>query len=209
MTGYLSAAALTLHAVRLLGFADTEQIAERFGQDPGHVEAALIDAGGKGWTTRSSFAGTNGWSLTEAGKAENQRLLARELDATGARDALTELHAAFVPLNNEVVLGCGTLQLRFLGLDGVDPGSMDGSRQPSDSSLHLTLSHAATFVSGMESRLSAALPRISGYAQRLEHSLGQAAWDPAWYTATDRDSFHKVWFELHEDLIATLGLQRA
>ncbi|MDQ1594975.1 MAG: hypothetical protein QOH40_1531, partial [Arthrobacter pascens] len=26
--------------------------------------------------------------------------------------------------------------------------------------------------------------------------------------ATDRDSFHRIWFELHEDLIATLGLRR-
>ena len=40
---------LTLHAVRLLGFAGTEPIAERFGQDPPDVERCLIDAGTNGW----------------------------------------------------------------------------------------------------------------------------------------------------------------
>ena len=29
---------LTLHATRLLGFADTESVADRFGQGPHHVE---------------------------------------------------------------------------------------------------------------------------------------------------------------------------
>lgn len=108
MTG-LPAEGLTLHAVRLLGFADTAVVAGRFGQSLGDVEAALIDAGANGWAARSSFGGTGGWSLTEAGKGENQRLLAAELDATGARETLKELHAAFVPLNTEVVATCGNL----------------------------------------------------------------------------------------------------
>jgi hypothetical protein len=205
----LPAAALTLHAVRLLGFADTVSIAERFGQKSGDVEAALIDAGARGWAVRSSFGGSGGWSLTEAGKAENQRLLAAELEATGAREALTELHAAFIPLNTEVVAACGTLQLRLLGLEPTDPGSRDAGSQASDASLQQTLLQAATFVSGVEDRLAAALPRFSGYARRLEHALGQAELDPAWYTGTDRDSFHRAWFELHEDFLASLGLQRA
>lgn len=198
MTG-LPAEGLTLHAVRLLGFADTEAVAERFGQSLGDVEAALIDAGANGWAARSSFGGTGGWSLTEAGKAENQRLLAAELDTTGTREVLTELHGAFVPLNTEVVAACGALQLR----------RPDAGTQSSDASLQQALARAVTFVTGLEDRLAAALPRFSGYARRLEHALEQAALEAAWYTATDRDSFHKVWFELHEDLIATLGLQRA
>jgi len=61
---------LVLHAVRLLGFADADAIARRFNQDD--VEAALQDAEARGWATYSSFAGTSGWSLTEAGRAENE-----------------------------------------------------------------------------------------------------------------------------------------
>jgi hypothetical protein len=54
----------------------------------------------------------------------------------------------------------------------------------------------------------AVLPRFSGYAERLQTPVENEAMDPAWLTATDRDSFHRVWFELHEDLIVTLGIRR-
>jgi hypothetical protein len=30
-----------------------------------------------------------------------------------------------------------------------------------------------------------------------------------WFTSPLVDSYHTVWFELHEDLLATLGLERA
>lgn len=52
------------------------------------------------------------------------------------------------------------------------------------------------------------LPRFGGYTARLQYALENAALDAAWLTATDRDSFHRIWFELHEDLIATLGIRR-
>ena len=73
---------------------------------------------------------------------------------------------------------------------------------------HQTFAQALASLRGLEARLTAVLPRFSGYAKRLEQALENAATDPAWLTATDRDSFHRIWFELHEDLIATLGIQR-
>ena len=30
-----------------------------------------------------------------------------------------------------------------------------------------------------------------------------------WFTKPVIDSYHTVWFELHEDLLATLGIERA
>jgi hypothetical protein len=35
------------------------------------------------------------------------------------------------------------------------------------------------------------------------------AGDKEWFTGPLVDSYHTVWFELHEDLMATLGLERA
>jgi hypothetical protein len=34
------------------------------------------------------------------------------------------------------------------------------------------------------------------------------AGDRPWVDGSDRDSCHTVWFQLHEDLLATLGLRR-
>ena len=192
---------LTLHALRLLGFADTESVAARFGQDPHDVERRLIDAGANGWASRSSFGGSRGWSLTVAGRTENERLLAEELDSVGGQAAVAAVHAKFAPLNAGVVAACSKLQLRWLA-----EGSQrhDGIDEPTQQ----TFTQALASFSAMEVRLTAVLPRFSGYAERLELAVENAATESAWLTATDRDSFHRIWFELHEDLIATLGIRR-
>ncbi|MDR6556495.1 hypothetical protein J2809_000837 [Arthrobacter pascens] len=192
---------LTLHAVRLLGFGDTESVAERFGQDAHDVERFLINAGLRRWAMRSSFGGTGGWSLTVAGRTENERLLADELNRSGGRTAVTAAHADFAPLNADVVAACSQLQLQRLS-DGQRP--LDGI----DEHTRQTFTLALAALRDLEIRLTAVLPRFSGYAKRLEQAMTHAAADPAWLAATDRDSFHRIWFELHEDLIATLGIRR-
>jgi NAD(P)-dependent dehydrogenase (short-subunit alcohol dehydrogenase family) len=192
---------LTLHSVRLLGFADVEAVAQRFGQDPQHVERLLIEAGAKGWAARSSFGGSRGWSLTVAGRTENERLLAEELEAAGAHAEVTSVHEEFVPLNTDIVTACSQLQLNRLSR----------KNQPNDGIDQMTQKAFADAVASfraLETRLAGALPRFDGYAHRLDHAVANAATEPAWLIATDRDSFHRIWFEFHEDLIATLGIQR-
>ncbi|MFJ6535799.1 hypothetical protein ACIQH5_06175 [Paenarthrobacter sp. NPDC091711] len=183
---------LTLHAVRLLGFADTRSVAARFSQDPGVVESQLIDAGVNGFVSHSTFAGTSGWSLSSLGRAENQRLLAEELDSAGARISVMAVHDDFGDINTGVVDACSAFQLRT---------------SPGDEAMDVLIGALASWRP-LEAQLSGILPRFDGYSDRLLGALKHAVQDTAWLTATDRDSFHRVWFELHEDLIATLGIQR-
>ena len=91
------AAALTLHAVRLLGFADTDRVAARYGLDRDGTASLLEDFRADGWVRRSEFAGTTGWSLTDLGRAEDERLLADELAAAGASGTVRDVHERFVP----------------------------------------------------------------------------------------------------------------
>ena len=72
---------LVLHAVRLLGFADEGRVADRFALDRGEVAESLEDFEAFGWVQRSRFADTGGWSLIDAGRAQNCAQLAAELDA--------------------------------------------------------------------------------------------------------------------------------
>jgi hypothetical protein len=192
---------LTVHALRLLGFAGTEAIADRYGLDTRDVERLLIDAGAKGWLLRSSFGDTRGWSLTVAGRTENERLLAEELKSAGGKVAVTDVHAKFVPLNADVVEACSRLQLHWLS-EG------NQRRNGIDEKTRQTFTRALASLRDLEVRLTAVLPRFSGYTKRLERALANAATEPAWLVATDLDSFHRIWFELHEDLIATLGIPR-
>jgi hypothetical protein len=53
------------------------------------------------------------------------------------------------------------------------------------------------------------LDRFAGYDDRFTAALGQAeAGRLSWVDGVGVDSCHTVWIQLHEDLLATLGLQR-
>ena len=196
---------LVLHAVRLLGFADTPIVARRFNLPQQAVEDALKDAEAQGWTTRSTFAGTSGWSLTEAGRAENERLLAAEL---GNPDAVREVYADFLPLNALLQQACTDWQLRP---SPTDPLAANDHTDPAwDAGVLHELKVLDTALAPITARLTSVLPRFRGYDTRFSTALARAtAGDTSWVDRSDVDSCHRVWFELHEDLLATLNLHRS
>ena len=57
--------------------------------------------------------------------------------------------------------------------------------------------------------LVAAAPRLGVYQSKLAAALDKAEdGDTEWVSDATIDSYHTVWFELHEDLLRTLGRQR-
>jgi pyruvate,orthophosphate dikinase len=57
--------------------------------------------------------------------------------------------------------------------------------------------------------LLAELPRLARYAERLDAASAAATAGDGRYIASPRlDSYHGVWFELHEDLIRLAGTTR-
>ena len=51
--------------------------------------------------------------------------------------------------------------------------------------------------------------RLGGYGPRLSSALAKVqGGDGEWFTKPTIDSYHTVWFELHENLLATLGIER-
>ena len=53
-------------------------------------------------------------------------------------------------------------------------------------------------------------PRLSNYGRRLARALELAGGGDGRYVASPRvDSYHGIWFELHEDLIGLAGRTRA
>lgn len=56
---------------------------------------------------------------------------------------------------------------------------------------------------------AAQVPRLNAYAAKLAAALGKVkAGETAWLTRPLIDSYHTVWFELHEELIIAVGLTR-
>lgn len=190
---------LVLHAVRTLGYADQARIARRAGLPPADALEHLLDAQARGWTAHTAYAGDGGWSLTEAGRAHDERLLAAELEAADARGLVEEVLRDFLPANESVSAACTAWQLTEMGLATTPVGLAETLER---------LSTPGALLIRLEERLTARLARFGGYAARFAAALESAQSDPAWITGIDRDSCHRTWFELHEDLLATLGLTR-
>lgn len=198
---------LVLHAVRLAGFADTEAIRRRFGLTRTSTEKTLSDAAARNWVQHSSFAGLSGWSLTPDGRTENERLLAAELSAAGETSEVRSVHSAFLPLNALLQQACTDWQLR--PAEGGRLAPNDHADQAWDDAVLGELGALLRGLTPLTRRLERVLSRFGGYTDRFQAALDRAnGGDPEWVDGTEVDSCHRVWFELHEDLIATLGLQR-
>lgn len=175
-----------LHALRCMGFTTVGRLAGALGRPEAALESELIDLAVAGLVTRDSGA----WGLTGAGRAADTERTAAELAAAGTRGGIEAAYEDFLVLNPELLDLCAAWQTRpgerVLGLFGDLHGRAD------------TVCAA----------LSSALPRFARYRTRLADALGRARAGEVEYLTDSMDSYHAVWFQLHEDLLVTLGLPR-
>ncbi|WP_449065634.1 transcriptional regulator [Planomonospora algeriensis] len=111
-----SADLLVLHTLRCIGFAGLARVSAATGLPESDAESELIDLAVAGLVTRvpGEFGG---WGLTEAGRAADAERISAELDAAGARAAVSGAYDDFLVLNPELLDLCTAWQLR--SADGV------------------------------------------------------------------------------------------
>lgn len=131
-------------------------------------------------------------TLTEAGRSELARLLAAEpLD----RGALAAHYERFLVVDRELKQAITAWQLA------------DDPRKPAAQAAVLTVAAAAGGVAAALARVAA---RFAPYPHRIAAAVAAIATGEPRFVASSRvDSLHQVWFELHEDLLVTLGRSRA
>jgi hypothetical protein len=200
---------LALHGLRVLGYAEAPRIAGRYGLDRGIVQEYLLDHQARGWVSKARFGASSGWSLTDAGRAEDERRLAAELAVagTGARREVVAAHQQFLPLNDRLGTACTNWQIR--PAPG-DPLAVNDHSDPRwDDRVLVTLASVGSAFRRLCGPLAGSLARFGGYADLYAAALTRAqAGQYGWIDAPDRDSCHLVWMQFHEDLLATLGLDR-
>ncbi len=195
---------LVLYALRCIGFASLARVAAATGLPHSDVESELIDLALTGLVTHVS-GDFGGWGLTEAGRSADAERIADELEASGARTAVAEAYDDFLVLNPELLDLCTAWQMR----------SVDGMVTPNDHTDHgydtLVLDRLTDFdqrAAVICADLSAAMLRFQQYRIRLGDALTRAKTGALDQVTGTTDSYHTVWFQLHEDLLVTLGIPR-
>ena len=198
---------LVLHGVRVKGMTDVAVVAQRFGLDRELVHELLLDYEAMGWVTRVRFADVDGWALTARGRAENERRLAAELDQTAARSAVVAAHEVFVVLNSAFLTAVTNWQIRPTPTDPL--AANDHADQGWDERVVGDLRGLGVRLRPVGEQLAVTLERFAGYPERYSAALDRVdRGERAWVAQPTIESCHTVWMELHEDLLATLGLER-
>ena len=197
---------LVLHGLRLKGFAEAAPVAEGAGLDAAGAEDELRGLAGEGLVARRDGR-VSGWSLTPDGRAEHRRLVSEELDGSGAKAVVDDAYRRFLALNPELLAVCTAWQLRPEGDASVVNDHGDAAY---DGEVVERLARVHEQVAPITDDLAGELDRYSRYGPRLQAALDKVtAGDVEWFTKPIIDSYHTVWFELHEDLLCTLGLERS
>lgn len=181
-SGELQPELAALHALRIHGFLPLDEGAG-IGAMPLLVEQGYVETNGRGYF------------LTAAGDERHQELMA-ELRRTLDLPALAAPYASFLRVNQLVEDVCVSWQISGRDAEAADAacselGNVLGELRP-------TLE-----------RLADLAPHLGGYLVRLESALARVReGDTSYLTSPAVDSFHNAWFQLHEDVLLTLGRDR-
>lgn len=197
---------LVLHALRLKGFAEDDVLAATTGIPAGEVSKHLTALCDEELVLRRDGR-ISGWSLTPAGRARHAELVAAEVDEADARDTVKSAYERFLEINQDMLGVCTAWQLR--DVDGTQAIN-DHSDPEYDGGVIQQLVGIHDRVRPVTVDLRETLARFAGYGTRLRDALEKVvAGAHEFFTKPVIDSYHTIWFELHEDLLCTLGIERS
>ncbi len=189
-----------LRAIAIKGFAPIQGVADVVLSTPDDVRPILDQLVIDGLT--ATVAGA--YRLTEPGTIRASALRTAEQDAWGIERAAAALDA-FLGLDQRMKDTVTAWQLRDIAGQVVnDHSDPDHDRAVLDrlESLHRD---AMVWLAPLEDGCA----RLAGYRVRLGRAIEQAQGGDQRYVASPRvDSYHGIWFELHEDLIRLAGRSR-
>jgi len=188
-----------LRLIAIKGRASADVVAGSLDAEPAAVRAAL-----DGFVEADLVKSTPmGYRITPTGRQRCTELVHAEHHATG-QAAVTDVYETFCAHNKDLKAIITDWQTRGSGEpnDHCDEG-YDRAVVDRLLALHKGVVPLLEQIAGLA-------PRLSHYKPRLERAAGAvAAGDHGYVSRPILDSYHTVWFELHEDLIDVAGLTRA
>ena len=183
------------------GFGKAEALSEALGAPAEAVQAALAELVARGEAEQFRV----GARLSASGKATAEHGLAQERASADHRRLEAE-YERFSPLNADFKTLATDWQMR--STEGKLTRN-DHKDEAYDAAVLVRLPDLHARTVALIDDIAAHASRIGAYRRRLSDALAKLeAGDRRYLTAPDRDSYHTVWFELHQHLINLLGLTR-
>ncbi|MEY8014979.1 MULTISPECIES: MarR family transcriptional regulator [Mycobacterium] len=185
-----------LQAVRLKGRLGAAEIAATINEDPAAVAEAV------GVATRAGYlAEGKALQLLPDGRTRLGELLAAERRKAN-HAAVEAAYHDFRSVNADFKALVTDWQLRNGEPNAHDDGEYDSAVLARLADVHERVMPIATAV-------AAEVPRLAAYSDKLAAALAKVqSGQTTWLTQPLIDSYHTVWFELHEELILAAGLTR-
>lgn len=175
-----------LHVLAMEGIADTETVVAETGLAESVVAETLADLEADGLVEEEGF-----WYPTDAGERRLNELCRERFDAA-EREQLREALDRFETLDD---------RLKELASDWQD--DHDEALVAELADLHEDVE--ALFADLDGDVADAYRPYLADLAAARD---ALADGEEAYFTSTEVDSYHEVWFDLHDDLLRTLGAGR-
>ena len=193
---------LVLHGLAIKKHADAAAVAAAVGLTEDEVRTVLDDAVAKGRVARSG----EGYTLLPTARVALDGAYSRLYAAQRADAAFVAVHERFETINRELKALMTAWQT--IEIDG-ESVLNDHTNKDYDDRLIDRLGSLHERAETILRQLGAGLPRLAIYAEKLDAALEKAE-DGAieWVSGARIESYHTVWFELHEDLLRILGRTR-
>jgi DNA-binding MarR family transcriptional regulator len=185
-----------LQAVRLKGRVSPTDLAATLGEDLADVATIVEQLTRSGLLAEGTIL-----KISPSGRARLGELLAAERDSADSA-ALAAAHGDFREVNTE---------LKALVTDWQVKNGQPNNHEDADydAAVLARLDRVHRQVMPIIAAAAVHLPRLSRYSTKLQAALDNInAGDTSWLSRPIIDSYHTVWFELHEELILAAGLTR-
>lgn len=192
-----------LHALRLRGIADETALnatVELNGVAAADRLAPLVSAG----LVKERTGRVVGWTLTREGRQRHLELLEVDRSAGHLPETIRPSYELFMEVNQPFIDLCTAWQVRS------DTGAVnDHADAAYDADVLGRLEAIHTVGREVASQLAQVAQRFHPYAPRFETAMQRVnAGQLEWFTKPMIDSYHTIWFELHEDLLLSQGIER-
>lgn len=185
---------------------DFKGVQKNTGLEPDEVMACLSQLSEKGYAFKEVKENLERWRITATGENAVKSYRQFMLDRTGQREAITKKFEEFENVHNAKFKQLATAwQVKIV--EG-KPVINDHSDPEYDAAILNQILEVHEKVLVTMEEIANALPMFKIYIERLKYAAQKVKENELDYLIKHENSYHNVWFELHENVLKFWGRER-